>query len=393
MKVEMIPRTLKFKIGLHLAIALAELPDAAPPRPGPSRPIVHATAREEARAWVGTPPERYHTDVDGATLSLYWGDLHRHSLVSRCTAADDPGLNDLYRYAWDVCDYDFWAVTDHAENSTAHQWWTIKKLADLFRVPGVFVPLYGFEWTSAHGHQNVIYGDVGRDAPIFSSTAEDTDRPDKLWAHLRRFPAHPAVTIPHHPGAAMVPYDWSYHDPDHLRVAEVFQSCRGNYEDDGAFRQYADATLPGTFTVDGLRHGHRFGLIASSDHGYGASYVGAYADGLDRQAIFAALRARRTIAATTRGIVLDVRAGGTSLAPFRGMDIVAILDRAGHIEVTAAEIYESLARRFREDERFRNFWLGLAEDERQHAHKLSTWRSLLELTPKDRHPDAERPHR
>src|SRR5207237_937618 len=82
-------------------------------------------------------------------------------LVSRCTSGDEPSLEDFYRYAWDVNEYDFWAVTDHAENSTAYQWWSIQKIADLLHVPGRFVPLYGFEWTSAeHGHQNVIYGDV-----------------------------------------------------------------------------------------------------------------------------------------------------------------------------------------------------------------------------------------
>jgi len=41
------------------------------------------------------------------------------------------------------------------------------------------------------------------------------------------------------------------------------------------------------------RRGHRFGLIASSDHGHGASYVGAYAERLDRAAVFDALRQRR----------------------------------------------------------------------------------------------------
>ncbi|MBV9922735.1 MAG: hypothetical protein JOY78_18045, partial [Pseudonocardia sp.] len=120
---------------------------------------VHSAERREARRWAGADRER--VEVDGYTL--YWGDLHRHSLVSRCTSGDEPSLEDFYRYAWDVNEYDFWAVTDHAENSTSYQWWSIQKIADLLHVPGRFVPLYGFEWTSAeHGHQNVIYGDVAR---------------------------------------------------------------------------------------------------------------------------------------------------------------------------------------------------------------------------------------
>ncbi|MBA2464532.1 MAG: hypothetical protein H0V42_06110, partial [Nocardioidaceae bacterium] len=88
---------------------------------------------------------------------------------------------------------------------------------------------------------------------------------------------------------------------------------RGNYESAGAFRQYSDATMAGTFVVDGLLRGHRFGLIASSDHGHGASYVGAFSESLDRAAVFDALHSRRTFAATTRDVVVDVRMGDAFL--------------------------------------------------------------------------------
>jgi hypothetical protein len=67
--------------------------------------------------------------------------------------------------------------------------------------------------------------------------------------------------------------------------------------------------MEGTFVIDGLKRGHKFGLIASSDHGHGASYVGAFSASLDRAAIFDALHSRRTFAATTRDVVVDVRMG------------------------------------------------------------------------------------
>ncbi len=109
----------------------------------------------------------------------------------------------------------------------------------------------------------------------------------------------------------MVAFDWSYHAEDLQRLVEVFQACRGNYEDDGCFRQYSDGTSAGTFVADGLRQEHRFGLISSSDHGNGASYVGAFAEELSRQSVFAALHGRRTIAATTRDILVDFRLNGS----------------------------------------------------------------------------------
>lgn len=304
--------------GLHGAGVVVEgrltsLGPAAPAGAAGTRTTATMLAEErlEARRWVGAErPERYTVEAGEQTYQLYWGDLHRHSLVSRCTSGDEPSLDDFYRYAWDVCEYDFWAVTDHAENSTAYQWWSIQKIADLLHVPGRFVPFYGFEWTSADtGHQNVIYGDVGRGAPIFSAFAEGSTDPAGLWASLERFPELAAITIPHHPGSAMVHNDWDYHPPRYSRLVEVFQACRGNYESSACFRQYSDGTATGTFTLDGLQRGHRFGLIASSDHGHGASYVGALATSLQRGEVFEALQQRRTFAATTRDVVVDLRLG------------------------------------------------------------------------------------
>lgn len=263
------------------------------------------------RPWVvarnGQKAERYTTKVGDNAYSLYWGDLHRHSLISRCTAGDEPTLDDFYHYAWDVCEYDFWAVTDHAENTSTYQWAMIQKIADVLHIPDVFVPFYGFEWTGGTGHQNVIYESLKRGVPIFSSSAKLTEKPDGLWKHLHELDDQRVITIPHHPGSAMVPFDWNYRDDALMRLVEIFQACRGNYEMDGCFRQYSDGTLANTFVIDGLKRGHRFGFIASSDHGNGASYVGAFADSLDRKSIFSALHDRRTIAATTRDIVLDVR--------------------------------------------------------------------------------------
>jgi hypothetical protein len=107
----------------------------------------------------------------------------------------------------------------------------------------------------------------------------------------------------------MVHNDWDYHDPRFSRLVEVFQACRGNYESESCFRQYSDGTAIGTFMLDGLRRGHRFGLIASSDHGHGASYVAVLARSLSRADVFDALWSRRTCAATTRGVVAVLRLG------------------------------------------------------------------------------------
>jgi len=311
--------------------------DGGPARASTPLAVVASNDRREIRGWAAQESPRYTTEVQGSEYTLYWGDLHRHSLVSRCTSGDEPSLEDFYRYGWDVCDYDFWAVTDHSENSSEYQWWCIQKIADLFRVDDRFVPLYGFEWTGNTGHQNVIYGSEERGAPIYSSFAAGSLTPDELWSSLRRHPDYPAITIPHHPGSAMIPYDWNYYDAEYLRLVEVFQACRGNYEQQGCFRQYSDGTLDGTFVVDGLHRGHRFGLIASSDHGNGASYVGAFAERLNRQGVFEALQARRVFGATTRDVIIDVRVAGA----FMGSEVT----HTGPVEIDVfARGFRDLAR-------------------------------------------------
>ena len=42
-----------------------------------------------------------------AKYKLLWGDLHRHSNVSRCTVGNEPNPEDLYRYGIDIDMYDF----------------------------------------------------------------------------------------------------------------------------------------------------------------------------------------------------------------------------------------------------------------------------------------------
>ena len=127
-----------------------------------------------------------------------------------------------------------------------------------------------------------------------AASARPSGRPLQPCRILQHTRAHPVGEGLQH-GVEALPLECDAHDPSlrgsqqqtahwgvddavpHIEqsaLVEIFQACRGNYEGPGAFRQYSDAIVDGTFTIDGLLRGHRFGLIASSDHGHGASYVG-----------------------------------------------------------------------------------------------------------------------
>ncbi|MHB1940061.1 MAG: DUF3604 domain-containing protein [Candidatus Dormibacteria bacterium] len=272
-------------------------------------------SRVDARRWavarIATArAEPYQIDYGKERLTLYWGNLHRHTNVSRCNPGWEPGLEDQYRYARDISEYDFLAITDHAEHTSARNWWNAQMMADLFHMPASLVVLYGYEWTSAQfGHYNVIYGEAERPLPIYSARASFSDTPEKLWSLLAA-DDRLVMTIPHHPGVAWAPWDSARYSAEFVRLIEIFQACTGSYEADGCFRQAAGATAAGHFVADALTGGLRLGLCCSTDHNFGSSYTAIYAPRLDRSAVFAALRARRCYGATTRDIQLDFRVGG-----------------------------------------------------------------------------------
>jgi len=68
------------------------------------------------------------------------------------------------------------------------------------------------------------------------------------------------------------------------------------------------------------------------------------------------------------------------------MDFLALLDRCVALEGEAGVTYAILARRFRDDPDLRRLWEGMAADEREHARKLATWRTVLATEDPARRP-------
>jgi len=252
---------------------------------------------------------RYSAEADGSKYILLWGDFHKHSNISRCSSGNEPGPEDHYKYAHDICQYDFLAMTDHSEHTSDFNWWRIQKLADLYNIPGSFSVLYGYEWSARWpiGHHNVIF--PVRPAPILRSNIEGATTTKGLWDSLEKAGVR-ALTIPHTTADPRMGTDWHDNDDRYQRVSEIFQSCRGSYERDGCPRQHTNATAKGGFYQDGLAKGYRMGIIGSSDHGWGTAYAVAYATENSRQAAFDAVWQRRCYGSTIYGIVLDFRVDG-----------------------------------------------------------------------------------
>lgn len=275
-----------------------ELIEAKPLSEAPS-PLAEVMIPAEAR--------RYTVKDNGQTYHLYWGDLHKHTTVL-CVFNPEPESDTWFQYSRDIYQHDFSAVTDHQHNDgcmSDYQWWTMQKVADLYNAPGQYVTFYGSEvkqdapYSKTGGHRNYIYYErpVPNHAPRHNPPS------------FRGIPGK-TIEIPH------VPFtfdnDIRPFDETTVRLVEVFQAMRAASEVKGGPREFENHKKKkgfGDHVHDGLAKGYRFGLIASSDHGFGGAYAAVYATSKSRKDIFDALHARRCYGTTAYGIVLDVRAG------------------------------------------------------------------------------------
>ncbi len=229
---------------------------------------------------------------------VFFGDLHRHSCISRCSSGFEPTPQDRFASGRDVHLCDFMALTDHSGQINPAAWWQLDKLTELYHSPG-FVTLAGYEWSTRQwGHHNVIL--PGRLTPFVGEISD-------LDALFSKLPKGGAITIPHHPSDTSFANDFAECDDRFTRLIEIYQARRGNFEFDGCFKQAPNAGALGSFVQDALQQGHAYGIIASSDHAEGQAYACVLAERLERGALFSAMRERRTYGATTKGMFVDLR--------------------------------------------------------------------------------------
>lgn len=265
---------------------------------------------------------RQQTDHNGQELTLFWGDLHDHTDLSQCVRKTNPPGHDLFANVRDIEMLDFCALTDHGFNFDPPQWAYNGEQTRNNHDPGRFVTFLGQEWTSSenppafpglphrYGHRNLIFLD-----PYFGQFYDAYDEdisPADLWTQLD---GTEFICIPHqladwkYEGTSNPPTDWNFVDENLQPVAEIWQ-IRRSYEYLGCPKQ-ADNSTPfkGYFLQDAWAKGIIIGVIASPDHGGGNGKVGVWANGLTRESIFGAIRARHTFGTSGAKMALWFSAG------------------------------------------------------------------------------------
>lgn len=274
-------------------------------------------------------PEEVKRKVPSPTgLKLYWGDLHNH-----CNITYGHGdMRDAFEAATEQLD--FVSVTPHAMwpdidllNSEPRLKWVIGYHTDAFKRlrqggydkysamtreydrPGKFLTFIGYE---AH---SMIYGDhvalhKSLDAPLVDcSSIED-------WKE--KFKGQDVFVTPHHMGyqTGYRGYNWKYFTEGVQTPFVEMYSRHGLAEGDMGDYPYLHDMGPRNWEgsiLYGLKQGHKFGLIGSTDQhsGYPGSYgdgrVGVLANDLSRDAVWDALKSRHCCCATGDNIAVDFR--------------------------------------------------------------------------------------
>ena len=234
--------------------------------------------------------------VGGQTYHLYWGDMHRHSHLSKCLAANDGTPVQNFRWAIDHNGMDFWALTEHLEYMSYNEWRRVEETVAAFTNDGRFEPLFGFEWGLNPGHTNIFYRDqqLGEELRALALMAPSLEDLMERWD--TRMPAGEVLAARHYHG---------HRQPD------VFEGFRPTWEPAMEIMQARGDQREWIETF--LREGARIGFIGATDHArywhFAYCMTGVWATEPTREAIFEAIWKRRTIA-TSAKILLHTEVSG-----------------------------------------------------------------------------------
>ncbi|MCW5852206.1 MAG: DUF3604 domain-containing protein [Anaerolineae bacterium] len=249
----------------------------------------------------------------------FFGDLHNHSNLSTDMVNKDGGLRDHYRFGRDFVGYDFYALTDHVEESGPAGWLDSLDMADAFTRAGGFVAWYALEWTNripADGRGSL------QDTCVFCADRE------AAWTvrHLAR-------QIPD--GSRLLPRLDQAGLRGRVFIIRHFHGGRGYGLDlDEPCNQFMAQAGPGVEPVIELvqmrgpclpiyqallSRGVRRGVIGGTDHGRPGGRVfvngttGIWSPALTREALFQAVGRRRTFATNGARLALDFGVGDTPM--------------------------------------------------------------------------------
>jgi hypothetical protein len=292
--------------------------------------------------------------VQGSPFNLYWGDTHNHCGISYGYGSLDNALRNARGHL------DFCAIIGHAMwhdmparvkgleftvdfhtrgfQKLAQNWDEVRSTIEAANGPSL-VTFHGYE---AHSR---AYGDYYLLSPSSDLPILEAASPIDL---VRRLAPRPAIAVPHHIAylAGFRGIDWSAFSPQISPVVEVYSKhgCGMSDRSPYPFLHGMGPRSSRNTARGGMRLGYRFGFVASTDHhaGYPGSYgdgrMAVYATEKTRDAIWQAMCARRTYAATGDKIVARYSVAGADM----GAETEDVGSRAVQLDVTACDTVDKI---------------------------------------------------
>ena len=304
-------------------------------------------------------------------LKAYYGDLHTHCGISYGRGTIEETLTNA-RKCLDFCSvtgHGHWPDIPEANERTQpivdfhqrgfarlqEQWPHVQEVTRSFCEDGVFVPFLGFEIHScADGDYTVVYKD-GEGDILRLSIPELKDKISQLrrdGIEILAFPHH----IAYRRGYRGI--NWDTFSEEHFPVVEII-SMQGCSETDESSRPFLGAMGPTDWECTmqaGLQRGHVFGVVGNTDHNFahpgshGHGLTGLWAPELTRDAVWDAIKARRTYALTGDRIALafDINGHpmGSVLPPVDKRNIAVDISAGGAIDYVDIVKNNRLLRRF-----------------------------------------------
>ena len=244
-------------------------------------------------------------------LRLIWGDLHAHSCFSKCMSANDGMPADVLRWQRDIIGCRVLCTTEHVEYCSSVEFIRSLDLVEAEAAENDIIPLYGVEWAKYPAHHTNLFC---IDRQIFEQLRAVLLRLDHLSKIYRKikeeFPPNSVVAIRHFHGMTQGQHNVlaedvaATHDPEIEWTMEAAQ-IRGDM-------MFSPPKNYATFPANFLMAGARIGLIAASDHARGGPLkfclTGFWVNEVTPQAVFDALRERRTIGAISGKMAVWLKA-------------------------------------------------------------------------------------
>lgn len=267
----------------------------------------------------------------------YFGDLHFHSEYS---GDGYRPIRDCLNSAFEDLGLDFAALGDHFTFHANHKAQEYFDVLDEFNKPGEHVTLLGYELGLGNGHMNPCYRTREQAAKfeeawkdLWAESRNQKGRLATLEPFLKHFDPKDMFAIPHHTNHTSGPvvgndgqpswrnFDFRTLDVRYMPLVEICQT-RGAFEtEDTDPDWHVRVGGYGSSLRTALAKGLRIGFVGGSDNHHGwptrdmngagvCAIAAVQARELTRDAIFDALKAKRTYATTGARILLDFRLNG-----------------------------------------------------------------------------------